>query len=439
MNAFKMKKRLKKLVAALSVYYDKSVSECVRLPRTPAADTAAPGWLFFLYAWLVFLMPWSADVSLGSMSRIRLPSEVLTLATGIGLAWHLWKYAGAWKSFFPADGISRLSMVGWLWLGICVFFSSMPLVSLKYWIVETGQFFVFFVGLAMFPAWRPRLLVLFSVSMAGIALFVLGHHACYHFRADQSMLATLPFFPDHTLYSAVLVMLLPIVWIIFRPRTALLFTVLFTSALILAACRAAWLSLALALGSMAPIVFFKKRVYVATALLFGLMIAFATWPFLKEKLANDVSSLERLNRYSCAWRMAEQRPLTGFGPGTFQFQYLSFQRPEEMTRISIKEPALDLRPDQMGRGGGAHSEYLQALAENGLPGLLWRALLAMLALWTGIRSWRNASSNTQQYIVLAATFALLTFFIHAFFNNFWHDGRVAWLVWAFLLEVRGER
>ncbi len=439
MNAFKMKKRLKKLVAALSVYYDKSVNPWASLSQTPVIGWTARGWLFSLYACLVFLMPWSMEMHLGNSGCIRLPSEALTLAAGIGLAWHLLKNAGAWKSFFPLNGISGIALGWWLWLSISVFFSSMPLVSLKYWVVETGQFFVFFVGLAVFRRWRPYLLLLFSVSMAGIAVFVMVHHAFYQFRADQSMLATLPFFPDHTLYSAVLVMLLPIVWIVFRRQVALVFTVLFLTALAFAASRAAWLSLALALGCFIPVLFLKKKKYVWATYLIGIAVLMAVWPFFRGKLTNDVSSLERLNRYSCAWRMAAQRPFTGFGPGTFQFQYLPFQRPEEMTRISITDPARDLGPDQMGRGGGAHSEYLQALAETGWPGLLWLALFAMLAIFTGIRSGLSANTPMHRWTALAATFALLTFFIHAFFNNFWHDGRVAWLVWAGILEVRGVR
>ncbi|MBL7783532.1 MAG: O-antigen ligase family protein [Saprospiraceae bacterium] len=427
-----MKKRLKKLVAALSVYYDKWVSEWASISQKPEVSSAAPGWLFFLYALLTFFLPWSVEVTLGDMGLIRLPSEVFTMAAGIGLVWYLWKNAGARKSFFPTDSISRLALLWWLWLSVCVFFSSMPLVSLKYWVVETGQFFVFFIGLSGFSTWRLRLLALFTISMAGVVVFIMGHHAFYHFRADQSMLATLPFFPDHTLYSAVLVMLLPIVWIVFRPRVACFFTILFIAALILASCRAAWLSLALAFGCLAPAVFMKKRSVAGLVYVAGAGVIVALLPFFKEKIDRDVSSLERLNRYACAWRMAEQRPLTGWGPGTFQFQYLSFQQPEEMTRISITDPARDLRPDQMGRGGGAHSEYFQALAETGWPGLLWRALLIIAAAVTGIQAWHSAPSKEQQWLALAVTFALLTFFIHALFNNFWHDGRVAWLVWGLL-------
>jgi O-antigen ligase len=163
-------------------------------------------------------------------------------------------------------------------------------------------------------------------------------------------------------------------------------------------------------------------------------------PALDRKLEKDVSTLERLNRYSCAWRMAEQRPWTGFGPGTFQFQYLPFQRPEEMTRISISDPARDLHPDQLGRGGGAHSEYLQALAEGGWPALLWWLLLAGTSVFMGVKLYLSAQSKESQWFALAVTFSLLTFFIHAFFNNFLHDGRVAALVWGQVVRVvRSER
>ena len=52
-------------------------------------------------------------------------------------------------------------------------------------------------------------------------------------------------------------------------------------------------------------------------------------------ITTDVSNLERLNRYSCAWRMFQDRPITGFGAGTFPIAFLPYQRQEEMTRISV--------------------------------------------------------------------------------------------------------
>ena len=77
-------------------------------------------------------------------------------------------------------------------------------------------------------------------------------------------------------------------------------------------------------------------------------------------ISTDQSNLERLNRWSCAIRMWKDKPLFGFGPGTYQFEYGRYQRSYEKTRIST----------DFGTMGNAHSEYLGPLAEGGVFGLL---------------------------------------------------------------------
>jgi len=196
--------------------------------------------------------------------------------------------------------------------------------------------------------------------------------------------------------------------------------------LILATSRAAWLSLLLAVFT--GLIFYYRKKW-RWWLLFG-GIALCTGLFFQEKisarLAADVSTQERLNRYACAWRMVADRPATGFGPGTFQFQYLPYQKPEEMTRISLREPVQKRGPDNYGRGGGAHSEYLQALAELGWPGFLLWLLLVVYSLGLGI--WKFL--KTHELHLLLLSLALLSFFLHGLVNNFLHDARVAALVWG---------
>lgn len=408
------------------------------LPGNMLTKFPAPARLYVLYAALFWLLPWSPDIVTGAW-HIRFPSEALTLAAGILLTIYLWQRPSLLLQRLQFGLPLLLAGFVWaVWLSVSLVFSTMPVVSVKYWIVETGQYWVFFVGLWVFREWWQRLLPFFTCSMAGIVLFTLAHHFKYQFRADQSMLAPMPFFPDHTLYSAVLVMLLPNVLLQFRRPFAGVLIVLFLTGLVFAGSRAAWLSVLLAGMLVLPLVYrnkWKRWLLPAVVLLAGVV---SMKMFLADKLGKDISSLERLNRYSSAWRMAEERPFTGFGPGTFQFQYLGFQRPEEMTRISITDPARDLRPDQFGRGGGAHSEYFQALAENGWPGLLFWLLLAGSAIFTGIRAYLSSQIKENQWIILAVLFSLLTFFIHAFFNNFLHDGRIALLFWGQLAWLAGK-
>ena len=153
-------------------------------------------------------------------------------------------------------------------------------------------------------------------------------------------------------------------------------------------------------------------------------------------ITNDVSNLERLNRYSCAWRMFLDRPVTGFGAGNFESAYLPYQRPEEMTRLSVTTfRAADGGPHPSGRGGGAHSEYLQALAETGLPGLMcWLALVGS-AFYTGMKIYYRDQRQSHRRLAMALLLGLTTFFIHTLFNNFLHSDKIAVLFWAMLAAL----
>ena len=374
-------------------------------------------------------MPWSADYSFGAW-HIRFPSEILTLLAGIALVYGLIRYPEWLQQLQGKRALFFLSVAWVVWLTVSLLLSSMPVESAKYWLVETGQWWVFFVGFCLFPGWWSRLLPLFILSMGGIVLFTLAHHSLYNFRADQSLLSPMPFFPDHTMYSAVLVMILPNLYIVFKRHTATILLFLLVMGLFFAHCRAAWMSIGAASLLVLYMMFqaWRSKIVLVAGVLFCLL--FPLRHRLAEKIQNDVSMQERFNRYSCAVRMAKDRPLTGFGPGTFQFQYLPYQKPEEMTRISVVDPERDIPLGQYGRGGGTHSEYFQALAENGWPGLFLWVSLVLFTIFTGINAYTSSKSREDQWIILALTISLFTYFFHAFFNNFLHDGRIALLFWG---------
>ena len=101
-----------------------------------------------------------------------------------------------------------------------------------------------------------------------------------------------------------------------------------------------------------------------------------------------------------------------------------------MTRISAQAPLSVRGPDTYGRGGGAHSEYWQAAAEMGWPGILILLAMVVGTLWMGIQRVARHPDSAQKRLVLLITLGLLSFFTHALVNHFLHDGRVAALVWG---------
>ncbi|MCK6691860.1 MAG: O-antigen ligase family protein [Thermoanaerobaculia bacterium] len=440
-----------------------------------------PKWLHWSYLILFAALPWSVDWPVGKSWNLTVPAEPLIAVCGLGLAVVVWRHG---KINF--SGLAWISLAWVAWQTVAAFFSTMPLVSWKYWLVETGQWGVFFIGLYLWPQWWPGLIRVFAVSMAGVALYVLIHHGIYYqFRPDQAVLAPMPFFADHTVYGVVVVMvvlglsgvsvIIPTdkatnvrregacraptpspppkgrgAWPRFifgipnwdgwekRGQAPLPFgggdgggvfralPFLFLLSLCLIFSRAAWLSLLLAAFFGVAVYFRKYWPWFLSAVLLAVSVSFIFREKISARVSADVSSLERWNRYSCAMRMAKDRPWTGFGPGTFQFQYLPYQKPDEMTRLSITEPISRRHSGNYGRGGGAHSEYLRALSETGWPGLICWLLLAGAGITAGIRLCRNEN----RLIWLALALSLLSFFLHGLFNNFLHDARVAALVWG---------
>lgn len=402
---------------------------------------APPKWLSQGYIVLFFLLPWSLDTDLG-FCHMSLPSEPIIGALGLGLAWLFWQKPLVFQGVFFRNRLLQISLIYLGWMSISACYSTLPLVSWKYWLVEAGHWWVFAVGVSVWPELWRRALPGFVFSLAGVAIYSLLHHGFYDFRADQALLAPMPFFPDHTMWAAVLVMGLFLGNMALKSPVKPLLLLLFL-ALVFSTCRAAWISVGLAGAVWGFLSLGKTGRWVL--LLASLVVVFWGAQKMNSSFAQDVSARERLNRWHCALRMTRDKPLLGFGPGTFQFKYLDYQEPAEMTRISLSVPVEGRGPDTYGRGGGAHSEYLRPLAETGWPGLIfWLGILfAVLAsffvpLASIAGSFPKISKSPQVLHIkptLPAQLALLTFFLHGVVNDFMHDGRIAALVWGCLAII----
>lgn len=411
---------------------------------------------------LLIAIPLSFPVKLGT-SQINIPSEPLIAFLAVILTGFV-----NGKAFFRSRIIRHpLSLLGLIYHGWMIFlipFSSNPLVSLKYTLVNAAHFWVFYFGFYFFAIQAGKTLRdwfgLYIMAFVAVILYTGYHHAQYDFRMDASLIMALPFYNDHALYGASIALVLPFVLLL--PRTylkkpySLVLVGVLVIALFISSSRAAWLSLVAGGLFISGLKLFRIK-FITLAGLIGCLSLLTlyyhprlnrmigsigeesrkgTWVEHIKSIGNitsDVSNLERLNRYRCALRMWADRPITGFGPGTYQFAYLPYQKPHEMTRLSVTTPhAPDGGPHPTGRGGGAHSEYLQALSELGLPGLLcWLGFL-FTSLYTGLKRYYMEKNKEHQYLLLAILFGLVTYFTHAFFNNFLHSEEIAVLFWAAL-------
>jgi O-antigen ligase len=260
-----------------------------------------------------------------------------------------------------------------------------------------------------------------------------------------------PFYNDHTAYAAVLALFIPPMIAFMRDRYAsvrerfiagFMLLMLFT-AIVLSYTRAAWLSLLIAL-LIYFIYAFKVKFYNVLLMIAAVVTAFIIFRgdiFMKleqnrqdsatdfnkhiESISNistDASNLERINRWNSAMRMWSQKPLMGWGPGTYQFNYAPFQKSNEMTIISTNA----------GDRGNAHSEYIGPLAEEGILGMVAMILIVIAVLYRSTILYSTAKDPAIRVLTLGILLGLITYFIHGILNNFLDTDKLSVPFWAFI-------
>ena len=293
---------------------------------------------------------------------------------------------------------------------------------------------------------------LFVIGFTGVILYAIINHIPY--GLDNQVMAhrvASPFYKDHTSYGATLGFLLPVLVGLFLliKREAIntrflmvLLILLYSFATVISYTRATWVSILASIGFWA-ILKLKIRfeiVLVGAAILVGLFFSVRTQLMLQleqnrvesssefsehvqsiSNITTDQSNLERLNRWSCAIRMWKDKPLFGFGPGTYQFEYGRYQRSYEKTRIST----------DFGTMGNAHSEYLGPLSESGVFGLLSILLVIGTTLYTGIRVYFTSKKRSIRIFSLAVLVGLVSYYLHGLLNNFLDTDKISVLFWGF--------
>jgi len=321
--------------------------------------------------------------------------------------------------------------------------SSHPLVSFKFLLAKLWYFVPMLLLAPIFFQDKKTIywfIFLFVLGTVLASLYTLVHHSIYSFGEKEGHWVMYPFFKDHTIYGAIVALTIP--WSVFLfyskntnplEKVFLIFIlIVLFFALFFSYTRAAWLSIAGAIVVWFVIYLRIKLNYLLVASMIAIMGVFAFWDQVEMELARnqevhtteefgtrlqsaanvttDASNLERINRWACAIEMFKQRPFLGFGPGTYQFEYAQFQEPENLTIISTN----------FGDLGNAHSEYLGALSETGVLGLVSFLIFVIAIFYSGITLYykTNPEKRKERIILLTSVLALSTYFIHAFLNNY---------------------
>jgi len=353
--------------------------------------------------------------------------------------------------------VTQILFIYLAWLFITSLLSVRPVVSMKFLLAKLWYIIpVYLLGLSLFLDKKNifRFVNCYLVPLAGVVIYTLIRHYQNGFAEQPAHWVMEPFYKDHTQYGAVVSIFIPIslgLFLITNKSTSLRYVylsifILLSVGLIFSYSRAAWIS-SLAILTILFIIWVRvpKRILLLGFVVSGIFLLTRLDNLMmaleKNKtdssenlvenvesitnISTDASNLERLNRWNCAIGMFKEKPIFGWGPGTYMFEYAPFQLSKDLTIISTNFADV----------GNAHSEYLSALAESGLIGALIFMLLIYTVFKTATRAYRKSDSWRTRTCILFVTLGLGTYFIHGFLNNFLDSDKASVPVWGLIAVI----
>jgi O-antigen ligase len=410
-----------------------------------------------IYYFLAFAVPLSIPVKdVGGGLGMSVPTEPLIILLFGGFLFKILTGKG-FSGKVLGNTLSLVILADLTWLLITALTSTMPLISLKYFLARSWFVVVFYFALIqLFKNFKAIHLFiwLFSLGTVILVLYTLVNHAEGSFTRYYAYTAMRPFLPDHGMYAAAISFCIPPLFIYalyghvfkFGPALRVLaafFLSIIVLGVILSFTRASWLSVSISFVLFVLMLLkIKFRTLLITGILGLLIFMYVQQDVLtalsrnKKESADDIeehlqsfsnvstdpSNMERLNRWNCAILMFTEKPLLGWGPGTYTFQYAPFQVSSQLTIISTN--AGDL--------GNVHSEYLRPLCESGLPGAIGWLLIVLLSINKGFYLFHHGRNIRIRYLSAGAMLGLVTYFGHAVLNNYSEFDKIAAPMWGFM-------
>lgn len=406
---------------------------------------------------ITFLTPLAVNIKDAEFGiGISLPSEPLMFGVMLLFILKL-MHERFYDAKIMKHPVSIAILINLVWLFITCFTSELPIVSIKFMVARLWFVIPFyFAGILLFTDVKNirKFQWLYIIPLIIVIFYTLYNHSTYGFDKPHSNMVMKPFYNDHTAYGAIIAMFLP-VFVGFslsreyrRPYRIMSFIVLaiLVIGIIFSYSRAAWISVAAALGVFL-LIRFRVRFYwifltvaVGVALFFMFRYQFldkleknkqdSSTDFVEHvqsisNISSDASNLERINRWAAAIRLFKEKPIFGWGPGTYQFVYAPYQRAKEKTIISTN----------YGDMGNAHSEYIGPLSESGVLGMLTFIGIVVTVIYTAIRVYRRSKVKEIRLLSLVMALGLISYYVHGIMNNFLDTDKASVPFWAFTAVI----
>jgi O-antigen ligase len=359
-----------------------------------------------------------------------LPSEPLMILITVGSLIFMAKNRFTFNVSIVSHPVFIILILHLVWiLATCIqsqnVFTSFKFFLAKLWYVIP----FFFFPLAFFQKADDFIKVyrlLYKFLFISIFI-VLTRHAFEGFTFASSYDVVRPFFRNHVSYAAISVICLPFVWAFYKilpsgtfvKRSLWFVLIIFLTGIYFSYTRAAILSVVFAV--IAYYIFenrWVKQALIMTFFTAGFLVVYLAidnkyldlTPNFERTITHtqfdnlieatykleDISSMERVYRWMAGFEMLKDRPLMGFGPGTFYENYKSYSISSFATYVSDN-------PDK----SGIHNYFLMTLVEQGLIGFVIFVLLCVMLLLVCEDTWHMFKGDKNHFFVIAISLSFI--------------------------------
>lgn len=364
------------------------------------------------------ILPFSIEVYFSNGLGTDLPTEPLILF------FFLW---GVFTFFSKKTSIQQVQyspvliflIIHVFWILFSSLYSVFPLVSLKFFIAKMWYVIPFFFLGQLYLKDEKSIAKWIKIFLIGLAIsivYVFIRHLTKGLSFDSIGWAVSPFYRNHVNYAALITIAIPMCWYISRHSgfkwTFRLILLVLLIAIYFSFTRAAMVTVAIMI--IAYCLLRMRLLFIACIL--GILVAIGTIFYFSienrylhlapeyettvahDKFGNlmeatyeleDISTMERLHRWVAGFHMISERPLTGYGPNNFYFNYKPYTNYSFKTYVSNNVDK-----------SGIHNYYLMTAVEQGLPGLIFLLAFIFSAIYCGEAFFHRCHDSINKDLVM---------------------------------------
>jgi len=353
-----------------------------------------------------------------------------------------------------------LLMATLCWTFITIFYSTHPMLSVKFLLAKIWYIVPFCLGTVLYLRNKKTMMKAAKclvISMCIAAVIIVSRQAILGFEFDQVNQMARPIFRNHVNYAALLVCVIPISFALYKNAEKnrgwwLTVTIFLLAALMLSYSRGAWLALAAALITIYVVIKNKLSLLIISVSI--LLVSLIAWfasdnryldyrtdyertiyhsDFNEHLLAtykmHDLSTAERFYRWIAAFRMSKERLLTGYGPNSFYYEYRPYAVNAFTTYVSSND-----------EHSTVHNYFLLLLVEQGLPGLILFLLLFFSMMLYAQRIYHNSADPWHKGLMLLVISLLSMIAVLIFLSDLMENDKIGSIFFICLgLLVTGKK